>query len=401
MSAVDVQLPPKFDPLDPGFLDDPYPVYERLRDAGPLVRGGPAQWIVARHAEVSALLREPRLSHDFPDLYQQLALGGGAAFAFIKRTVLNREGSSHAVLRRMLRRALGSTPADVLRRRIGELADGLLTPALEAGRLDWAADLALPLPVAVACDLTGVPAGDRPRVQALATELAKAFTVVLPEPERPSVDRAAVELHEYVAGLLAGPATPPQLEALAAAARDGDTPVDLDDVVDNVIFLFLAGFTTTVHLVATGGAALLLHPDQLRRLRGDRSLVPCAVEEFLRYDAPIQIAARFVTEAFAFGGRTLRPGRVVHLLLGAANHDERCFAEPGRLDVGRAPNPHVSFGGGVHLCLGASLGRLEAAVVVERLLDRCAVFDQAGPFVRRPVQVFRSYSSIPAVVRAS
>ena len=394
-------IAPKFDPLDPGFLEDPYPTYERLRAAGPLVRGGPGQWVVARHAEVSALLRERRLSHDFPDLYQQLALGEGPAFAFIKRTVLNREGSTHALLRRMLRRTLGAAPAETLRLRIGELADRLLAPALEAGRIDAVADLALPLPVAVACELIGVPAGDRAQVQAWATELAKAFTVVLPEPERPAVDRAADELHEYMARLLAAPTRPPQLEALAAAARDGVTQVGGDDIVDNVIFLFLAGFTTTVHLVSTGCAALLRHPDQLARLRRDRSLVPCAVEEFLRYDAPIQIAARFVTEAFPFAGRTLRPGRVVHLLLGAANHDERRFAGPGRLDVGRTPNPHVSFGGGVHLCLGGSLGRLEAAVVVERLLDRCVVFEPAGAFVRRPVQVFRAYASIPARVRAA
>src|SRR5437660_4839912 len=365
---MDVKLPPRFDPVAPDFLEDPYPVYARLRDAGPVVRGGPAQWVVARHAEVAALLREPRLSHDFPDLYQQLALGDGPAFAFIKRTVLNREGAVHARLRRMLRRALGATPADALRQRVGELVDGLLAPALEAGRMDAGADLALPLPVAVACELIGVPAGDRARVQDWAVELAKAFTVVLPEPERPAVDRAAVELHAYVAGLLHASTRPPQLEALAAAARDGESPVGDDDVVDNVIFLFLAGFTTTVHLVATGCAALLAHPDQLERLRRDRSLVPTAVEEFLRYDAPIQIAARFVTEPFELGGRTLRPGRVVHLLLGAANHDERRFADPARLDVGRQPNPHVSFGGGVHLCLGASLGRLEAAVVVERLV---------------------------------
>src|SRR2546430_4334918 len=126
---MDVKLPPRFDPVAPDFLEDPYPVYARLREAGPVVRGGPAQWVVARHAEVAALLREPRLSHDFPDLYQQLALGDGPAFAFIKRTVLNREGAVHARLRRMLRRALGAPPAGAPRPRAGGPLRRRLAPA--------------------------------------------------------------------------------------------------------------------------------------------------------------------------------------------------------------------------------------------------------------------------------
>jgi cytochrome P450 len=400
--TMDAQAPPRFDPRDGAFLADPYPVYRQLREAGPISRGGPGQWVVARHAEVAALLREPRLSHEFPEQYQQLALGNGPACGFVQQIVLYREGPSHQVLRRLLRRALNVTPVDRLRARIEELVRGLLDAALERGRLDAMADLAFPLPVAVACELVGIPAEERDLVRDLATVLSRAFTVVLAEDERPAVDRAATALRACVADLLDRPGRPQPLDVLTSGLDDeaGGVRIGRDDVVDNVIFLLLGGFTTTVHLIAAGCAALLRHPDQQARLRADPSLVPLAVEEFLRYDAPIQHVGRIATEAFELGGRTIRPGRIVHLLLASANRDERRFTDPDRLDIGRHPNPHLSFGGGAHLCLGATLGRLEAAVVFEQLLQRCAAFEPAGEAVRTPTQVFRTYASIPAAVRA-
>jgi cytochrome P450 len=395
--------PVRFDPLDPAFLDDPYPLYERLREAGPISRGGPAQWVVPGHAEVTTLLREPRLSHEFPELYQRLALGDGPASDFVQRIVLYREGPSHVLLRRLMRRVLGATPAESVRARLGELVDGLLAAPLEKGHLDVMADLAFPLPIRVACELLGIPEADRDQVTAWGTEVTKAFTVILPEPERPAVDEATAQLRVYIADLLGGPSRPWQLEALAAGGDGdgGERPLAGLDLVDNVIFLFLGGFTTTVHLIGTGGVALLDHQEQLARLRADRSLLPSAVEEFLRWDAPIQHVGRVATEAFEFAGRTIRAGRIVHLLLGSANHDRRQFVDPDRLDVGRQPNPHLSFGGGVHTCLGATLGRLEATVAFGRIVDRFAAFEPDGRAVRRPTQVFRCYETIPAAVRAA
>lgn len=383
----------RFDPVSPEFLADPYPIYERLRAEGAVVRGGIAQWVVTRHAEVSVLLRDPALSHEFPDVYRQMSLGDGPAGEFVRRVVLSREGAEHDALRRLLHRVMLATPQERLRQRVPELVEEILRPGLERGGLDLVEELALPLPVAVICELIGIPASDRARVSAWAIELGRVFTVMLAPEDRPATDEAAVRLREYVGDLLDGATRPTQLDEAAAGGADRE------EAIDNVIFLLLSGFTTTFHLLATSAAALLQHPDQQARLRADRSLVPSAVEEFLRHDAPIQHVTRLVVEPLQVGDQKLRPGRIVHLLLGSANRDERQFPDPDRLDVGRHPNHHVSFGGGRHLCLGASLGRLETAAAVGHLLERCAVLEPAGPAVRHPMQVFRAHASVPARVR--
>jgi cytochrome P450 len=390
---MEVEAAPRFDPLAPEFLADPYPTYERLRAAGAVSRGGVAQWVVSRYAEVAVLLRDPRLSHEFPDIYRQMSFGEGPANDFVRRVVLSREGSDHESLRRLLHRVMAATPQERLRVRVAGLVEEVLRPGLERGSLDLVGELALPLPVAVICELIGIPAADRDRVSAWALELGKVFTVILEAGDRPAANDAAVRLREYVGALLDDPARPAQLEEAAATAGEAR-----EEAVDNVVFLLLSGFTTTFHLLATTAAALLQHPDQQARLRADRSLVPSAVEEFLRHDAPIQHVTRLVVEPLIVGDQKLRPGRIVHLLLGSANRDERQFSDPERLDVARRPNHHLSFGGGRHMCLGANLGRLETATAVGHLLDRCAVLEPDGPAVRRPMQVFRAHERVPARV---
>jgi len=263
------------------------------------------------------------------------------------------------------------------------------------------ADLAFPVPLAAACELIGVPEADRTMVGGWGTELIKAFAVALPEPDRPLVDTAITELRGYFRASLREPVRG-KLARVAGAvgAGAGSGPLRRDELVDNIIFLLVSGFTTTVHMIATVCALLLEHPGTVAEIRRDRSLLPGAVEELLRYDAPLQHISRLAAETVDVEGQKIRPGRVVHLLLGSANHDDRQFAEPGRLDIRRAPNPHVSFGTGLHACLGAGLGRLEVAVLLGQLLDRCRLLEPGGTAVRRPTQVFRTYSRIPVQVAA-
>lgn len=390
------QLALRFDGIDPEFLADPYPFYVRVRaEPAPVVRLDAMQFIAARYEPVATLLKDPRLRNDFPPAVQRMKLGDGDASEFVVRSALHQEERPHAALRRFLGRMVHATPVPVLRARIGELVDEMLAPALERGRLEVMSEIALPLPLAVACELVAIPAEDRPLLERLGLQVVKAFTVQLPGDERPAVDASVIRLREYFADRVRSSSLAPHLTAALAELDSGDG-IDRDVLIDNLVFLFVSGFTTTVHLISSGCAALLAHPDQLARLRAEPSLAPGAVEEFLRYDAPIQHVSRIVGERIDLDGVTLRPGRLVHLMLGGANHDPARFTDPARLDIGRNPNPHVSFGGGAHSCLGASLGRLEAVVVLERLLARCATIEPVRAPRRRPMQVFRSYDDIPA-----
>jgi cytochrome P450 len=167
-------------------------------------------------------------------------------------------------------------------------------------------------------------------------------------------------------------------------------------LIDNVVFLLFAGFSTTTDLLSSGLAALAARPDQVALLRGEPGVIPRAVEELLRFDAPVQVKSRVVHEPVEIGGRTLRPGRVLILHLGSANHDEEQFARPDELDVTRHPNSHVSFGGGgIHVCLGAALARAEAAAVLRFIRGHFTGIEPDGPAVRRYIPNFRSYLSVP------
>jgi cytochrome P450 len=167
-------------------------------------------------------------------------------------------------------------------------------------------------------------------------------------------------------------------------------------LVDNIVFLLFAGFSTTTDLIGNGLAALAERPDQVALLRADPDLAPKAVEELLRFDAPVQVKSRLVHEVIEIGGRVIRPGRVLILHLGSANHDAERFERPGELDVARTPNPHVSFGGGgIHVCLGAALARAEAAAVLRFVARHVEHVEPAGPAVRRYSPNFRTYRSVP------
>ncbi|MEU6217675.1 cytochrome P450 [Streptomyces sp. NPDC047022] len=403
--AMDTQLP-RFVLDDPEFLRDPYPVYRELRARGPLCRGGPAQWVVTRHAEVSALLRDRRLGREFPEEFQNLSVGPGPAVDFLRRIVIDRDPEEHTRLRRLLTRALSPPVARSLAEPIAAMTDDLLERAVTDGRFDAVRDLAQPLPVLVMSALLGIPEEDRAAVMERSIDVSKAFAVFIPEAERAAAHAAVVWLRDYFRALLRRRLAEPGDDLLTAiaTAREGNWRLTEEEAVDNVLFLYYAGFETTTNLIATGCAVLARHPGEQARLRADRSLLPTALEEFLRWDAPIHTTTRLTLEPVEVGGRTLRRGRVVVLLLASANHDERRFAEPGRLDVGRHPNPHLSFGGGVHHCLGAMLARVEGTAVFGRLLGRFGEFQPAGPADWQPSGggfrfPYCAYRSVPVRVR--
>jgi cytochrome P450 len=389
---------PKFDPLAEEVIANPYPTYTRLREAAALCRGGLGQWVLTRYADVAALLRDPRLSSTFPPEYHEYSLGQTPALGFLQRIILTREGQPHAQLRRLMGTAFRPGAVRGLERHVAALVDELIAPVLDGELLDVVRDLAFPLPVKVVCELLGVPAEDRESVWPRAADLAKALGTIHPSPEDLEVSNAALLwLREYIADLLGRRRRNPGDDQLSLmlAARDGADRLSDEDIVDNAVFLFFAGFETTMGLISNGLAALLDHPAELARVRSAEVPIATAVEECLRYDSPIQWVARYVREPVELDGRAVRAGRALVFVLGSADRDPRQFPDPDRFDVGRTPNQHLAFGGGNHTCMGAALARLEGRVLVSRLLHRFRALEPAGPRVRRPHPSIRAYASIP------
>jgi cytochrome P450 len=385
----------RYDAAQAAEMDDPYPWYAQLRAAGPVVPGGPGTWAVTRHADVVALLRDNRLGHQFPDAVYRLSGEPDGLADFFRATVLNRDPPSHTVLRRVMARALSPRLVDALRPRVTALVAELFNGMADAGTADVVAGLAYPLPVTVAAELLGVPVRDRDKVRPHAMALGRAFGAGLPTTkDRGAAVRAVEWLRRYVGDLLReAPAGGALAQILAGASA-----LPRAELIDNIIFLFFAGFDTTTNLISTGCAALLEHPDALDRLRSRPALVPSAVEELLRYDAPIQATTRVTREPVTVGGRQIRKDRLVVLLLGSANRDERQFPDPDRLDLARSPNPHLGFSSGTHHCLGAMLARMEGAAVLHHVARNLADFAAAGPAVRRAHMSFRGYERLPVRV---
>ncbi|MBA3780258.1 MAG: cytochrome P450 [Nocardioides sp.] len=398
---------PRFGLDDARAMQDPYPVYRELRDHGPVCRGGPGQWVFSRHAEVSALLRDPRLGREFPEEYQAMSVGEGPANDYLRRIIIDRDPPDHTRLRRLLTKSLNPAMVRALREPISTLVDGVLDQFADEGELDLVSDLAVPVPMMVMSELLGIPVADRATIARWSTSLAQAFAVFIPEDKRREAHESVVHLRAYMSELLGERRRRPGedlLSRMITAVKDGAEPLSDDEIIDNALFVYYAGFETTTNVIATGGDLLVRQPHTQRQLREDPGTVTTALEEFMRYDAPIHATTRMATETMEVAGHTIRKGRVVVLLLASANHDERVFPDPGRADVTRAPNPHVSFGGGVHHCLGAALARVEGAVVFERLTARFADIEAAGESVWNPSGggfrfPYWAYRSIPVRVR--
>lgn len=384
---------PAIDLAELDALEDPYPRYAELRRSGRILKGGPAQWIITRHADVAPLLRDRRLVHKMPREYLEFQLGRGASADFREHSLLNRDGLDHRRLRLLMGKAFSAPLVRRMREHIADLLEPLLEPLLSGEAFDVVDGIAHPLPSQVICELLGIEGVDREVVR------HKVADLVSLDPAR--ADAAIEWSRDYLGETLAERRPDPDGDLLERmlAAEDGDDALSHDEIVDNAVLLFFAGFETTKHIIAAGVEALLRFPDQLDRLLADPTLAPTAVEEFLRFDSPVRSVAVVSTEPMEVCGRELKPLRVLHLQLACANHDEEAFAEPERLDIGRQPNPHVAFGGGVHRCLGAMLARVEADVVFRALGERVCGLERAGITERTSTGGFSSYLRLPVLAQ--
>ena len=363
---------------------DPYPRYARLRAMAPVHHSAFGFWALSRYDDCQQLLRHPGVGKDFSGAASSLGLTDEQRteqdrFRNDRSNMLTTDPPDHTRLRGLVTRAFTPRTVETLRARIVALVDDLLD-GFGSGEVDVMDALAFPLPVTVIGEMLGVPAEDRPGLRPLVRAVTAVLELAVTPAQLAEATAADDRLEEYFAGLVAERRAHPRDDLLTKLieAEDKGDQLSEHELISTAILLFAAGFETTTHLVGNGLLALLRHPDQLARLRADRSLVRPAVEELLRYDSPVQIAVRTAYEDLSIGGHRIEPGSLVLALLGAANRDPARFQDPERFDVARDEGAPMSFGGGIHFCLGAALARLEGQIVLDRLLDRFATMELLG-----------------------
>ncbi len=367
-----------FNPFSPEFRADPYPLYARLREATAATPTPFGSIIVTRYQPVDRVLRSsgfrtPRGYRDAGDPNGPAVFDPDGALSRHRRHwILFQSGDAHTRLRRLITKVFTPRAVRELAPRIEAMVDALLAPAVERGSMEVIGDLAYPLPSTVICELLGIPESDRDLNRRWAAATAATLDPVTSEAQVREAERAMTEWDAYMRGFLAERRARPGdalLDAMLAVEADG-TSLSEDEVAANATFLFAAGHETTTNLIGNGLLALLRHPDQMEALRRDPGIIDNAVEELLRFDSPVQFAARVALAPEEIEGQAAEPGVVVMLALGSANRDPRRYHRPDELDVRRPDVKPLSFGGGPHFCVGAALARLEARIAFSRLLAR-------------------------------
>lgn len=389
---------------DPAVVADPYPAFARARAVAPVQwHEDMGLWLAFGHAEANAVLRDRRLGRIWTDKAPPERFG---SFNLIHRNaILEMEPPEHTRLRRLISSAFARGHVERLRPWVEDLARTLVDELVERSGgsepVDLLAGMAEQLPVAVIAELLGVPEADRPLLRPWSNAIVKMYEYGRTTKTEASAERAAGEFVAYLRGLAAERRTKPGEDLVSHLVglrdADGDTLTE-DELVTTCILLLNAGHEATVNVSGNGTLALLQHPDQLARLRADRALLPTAIEEFMRYDSPLQLFERTATEDVELGGITVERGQKIAALLGAANRDPAVFAEADTFDVGRADNPHITFGAGIHFCIGAPLARVELQATFGALLTQTTTFELGGEPVRRPEFVIRGLRTLPVVL---
>ena len=379
------------------FKADPYPTYQAMRDDAPVravdVPAG-RLWLVTRYAEARQALNDPRLVKD------PVAAGLAPPYKLpeqgrIDEHMLNADPPVHTRLRRLVSTVFTAGRIEALRPRVRQIAEELVVPLAMREGADLLTEFAIPMPIIVICELLGVPMRDRDAFRSWSNAILAAVATG----ERPDANVAAMAgyVHELVAAKRHALGDD-LLSELIAVREDGDRLSEAE-LVSMVFLLLIAGHETTVNLIGNGMYLLLTHPDQYRRLRADHGLIPAAVEEFLRYESPVESASpRWTAEPVEIGGVPIPTGELVLVSLSSANRDEGRFTTPERFDIDRGESTHLAFGHGIHFCLGAPLARLEGQVAFETLLSRLPELTLAVPAEQlfwRPGILIRGLVDLP------
>jgi cytochrome P450 len=397
---------PLFNPLSPEFIRDPYPHYERLRTTDPMHLTPFGAFVASRHAEASVVLRDRRFGKDFVERTKRRygpKIMEEPVFRNMSHWMLQQDPPDHTRLRGLVVKAFTARRVEDMRPRIQQVVDQTLDRIADQGHMDLIEDFAFRLPVTIICDMLGIPEEHR---EVFYTSSRDGGRLLDPVPLSPA------EIEQGNASNLMAQAYFQQLfelrrknpgddltTQLVQAEEDG-SKLSNEELTGNIILLFGAGHETTVNLIGNGLLALQRNPDQLALLKSRPELITNAVEEFLRYDSSVQLTGRVALEDIDdLGGKKIPKGESVLCLLGSANRDPAVYPDrPDRLDITRPKIRPLSFGGGIHLCLGAQLARIEAEVAIATLLRRLPDLRLDNPENPewRPTFVLRGLKSLPA-----
>ena len=399
------RAPPAFDPLDPAFIADPYPFYRALRETAPVFKTPQGFWLMTRYEDVAFALRDKRFGKDFAgNMIRRYGTDrmDEPAIANLANTMLVQDPPDHTRLRGLVTKAFTARRVADMRPRIRALVDEQLDRVIDKGGMDVMRDLAHRLPVIVICDMLGIP--EEHRAPFLASSNVNG-RILEPVPmTRAELDQA--NMNTKMAGIyfnqlceLRRREPKDDLTTELVRAEEAGDKLSAAELEANIGLLFGAGHETTTNLIGNGLLALHRHPDQWERLKADPSLIPNAVEELLRYDSSVQITGRVTHSDVEVGGVTIPGQESIVMLLGAANRDPAQYPDPDTLDVGRHNIRPLSFGGGIHHCLGAQLARHEAELAFTALIERVPNLqlpEKDAPAWRRSFTL-RGLSKLPAV----
>ena len=360
-----------FDPADPAFLADPYPALNALRESGPVHFDERLQrWLITRHADVRACLRDRRLGRNFRHVGSEAEFAAEpldsrwSAFWDVERwSLLWIEPPEHTRIRKLVAAAFTPRSVEALRAPARALADELLAPLVARGHMELLSDFAQPYSIRLICQLLGVPMGHERELLAWSHRMVKMYELHVSDASADAANVASQSFRDFVVALLEERRNTPAddlLTRLATATVDGERLSDAE-IVSTIVVLLNAGHEATVNTLGNGILALMRHPAEWARLLDGSVSSASAVEEMLRWDPPLQLFERWVlAEGVEVGGVSIPRGARIAMLFGAANRDPRVFDDPDRFDVGRAnAAEHIGFGGGIHACIGAPLARLE------------------------------------------
>jgi len=369
-----MDIPVGFDFESPVFRKNPYPAYRFLRQMAPVWKSpGHGPWIVSSHAGCVAVLRDNRFGHGGAQ-ESSAELGAEPAIQNLQKMMLLRNPPAHTRLRGLVAKAFTGRRMEALRPRVTEIVDGLIDDVIETGKMDVMRDFAKKLPVTVICDMLGIPEADRAPFFADNEVRGKLLDPVMPtRAELDEANKGVLESQAYFNKLFAYRRQNPgdDLTTALLLARENDDALTDEEALANIGLLFAAGHETTTNMIGNGVLALQRNFEQWEKLRAQPALMANAVEEILRYDSPVQLTSRIAHEDVEVLGQKIPAGEQVIALLGAANRDAAAFAgDPEALDVARPGVKAISFGGGIHHCLGAQLARIEGEIAFARLLER-------------------------------